>query len=83
MTTLTTADRAAFDAAHDALQPYTQHAQTRAAIAAHIAATARNYHSPAADVVAWDNWPADLARISRPALHKVMQAAIDATNGSN
>lgn len=79
----TDTDRAAFDAAYDALQRYTQHAQLRAAIAEHIVETVRNYHSFAAEVVAWDNWPNDLARVSRPAVHNAVTAALTASGGSS
>lgn len=68
-------DRAAFDAAYDALQPYTQHAQVRAAIAEHIVATVRNYHPYAAVDVAWATWPENTTRINKAVLADIVQAA--------
>jgi hypothetical protein len=69
---------AAFDAAYEALIPYTQYAQVRAEIAELVIETLWNYHPYAVASVVLDNWPPSTTRINLSCLAEVVRAANEA-----
>jgi hypothetical protein len=66
---------APFDAAYDALMPYTQHAQVRANIAERVVTALRDYSRFAVVEVLLAGWPSGYTRLNRTVLTEVVAAA--------
>jgi hypothetical protein len=65
----------AFDAAYDALMPYTRHAQVRAEIAERVVKALGEYSQFVVVEVLLANWPEGFTRLNRAVLSEVVQVA--------